>query len=118
MADVSGVYALAADLGSAAGRVGAAAAVVVRRTAAAIEATAKTLAPVDTGYLRGSIGSDITGDGRHGRMTAVIGPTANYGAYVEFGTSRAGPQPYMIPAAAHHEQAYLDALTEAARRVL
>ena len=31
-------------------------------------------------------------------MTAEIGPTASYGVYVEYGTRRMSPQPYMGPA--------------------
>ncbi|MBO0826211.1 MAG: HK97 gp10 family phage protein [Streptosporangiales bacterium] len=74
------------------------------KTAHDIEADAKALCPVDTGYLRSSITADI------GDMDAEIGPTANYGAYVEFGTSRMGPQPYMMPAADRREPELTDAI--------
>ncbi len=40
--------------------------------------------PVDTGRLRQSIVSTVEGN------SAVIGPTASYGAYVEFGTGAHG----------------------------
>lgn len=90
--------ALAADLERAPGRVGARAAQVIRSGAARITRDAKILAPVDTGNLRASIGADITGDGRTGSITAEIGPTADYGVYVELGTSRMAPQPYLFPA--------------------
>lgn len=63
------------------------------KTAHDIEADAKALCPVDTGYLRSSISTDIGG------MEAEIGPTAAYGAFQEFGTSRMAPHPYMMPAA-------------------
>lgn len=87
---------LAADLGKAgAGAVGKAA-IVVRKAATDIERDAKILAPVDTGNLRNSIGAVVRG------LRAEVGPTAEYGVYVEHGTSRMGPQPYMGPAAERH----------------
>jgi HK97 gp10 family phage protein len=101
--DTSGLRSLKVDLGrTATGQVGAKVAAVVRKTAHDIEATAKVLAPVDTGNLRGSISTTITGDGRFGSISAEIGPTASYGIFVETGTSRMGPQPYMNPAADRH----------------
>lgn len=101
---------LAADLNRASGQVGARAARVLRSGAARIEADAKTAAPVDTGNLQASIGTTITGDGRHGSMTAEIGPTAHYGAYVELGTSKMAPQPYLIPAMERNEDSIIQAL--------
>jgi HK97 gp10 family phage protein len=98
-ADVKQIIDLAVDLEKIAGGVGAKTAQVVRKSAADVEAQAKARAAVDTGNLRNSIGSDFTGDGRNSEMYADIGPTADYGAHVEFGTHRMGPQPYMMPAA-------------------
>lgn len=98
MSDFGELRALSIDLAAATGRVGALAAVAIRKTAADIQADAQVLAPVDTGNLRNSIGTDIAGDGRFGVIEAEIGPTADYGAYVEYGTSRMAPQPYMGPA--------------------
>lgn len=89
--DASEVKKLSVDLARAGGRVGARAAGAFRKTAFDIEGTAKNLAAVDTGNLRGSISTDISGDGRFGMMEAEIGPTAEYGAYVEYGT-----QPHVI----------------------
>lgn len=96
--DASELAALGRDLKAGAGRVGAKTAVVVKKAAADIERGAKTRAAVDTGNLRSSISTTITGDGRHGTMTAEIGPTAEYGIFVELGTSRMGPQPFLGPA--------------------
>lgn len=108
---------LAADLDRAGGRVGARAAQVIRAGASRITRDAKILAPVDTGNLRASIGADITGDGRNSAITAEIGPTADYGAYVELGTSRQAPQPYLFPAFDNNvdgiTRALGDAITEA-----
>lgn len=100
--DASDFYQLAARFESAAGRIGAPLSAAVRKTAFDIEADAKVLAPVDTGTLENSISTTITGDGRTGSIDAEIGPTAEYGSFVEYGTSRMGPQPYMAPAAERH----------------
>lgn len=97
---------LSIQMAKASGQVGSKLSAVVRKTAHDIEATAKSLAPVDTGNLRGSITTEITGDGRFGSMSAEIGPTASYGQYVEEGTSRMAPQPYMLPAAERHMPAF------------
>lgn len=103
---------LTAELNTAAGRIGARAAQVVRKTALDIEATAKQLAPVDTGALRASIGTDFEGDGRHSSMSAEIGPTVHYAPHLEYGTARAAPQPFLLPAANRHEQAFVDAMSD------
>lgn len=79
--------------------------VAVRKTALDIEATAKAFCPVDTGNLMNSIGSSPIGEMRAlqpGDMDAEIGPTADYGAYVEFGTARRGPAAFMGPALDRH----------------
>ena len=105
---------LARDLHSAAGRVGRDMANVIRKGAADIQRDAKILAPVDTGNLRNSISTTITGDGRTNRMSAEIGPTANYGIYLEFGTSKMRAQPYLFPATDRHEPAILAAMEQVA----
>lgn len=96
--DVSEVIALSREIAGAGGRVGIKAAAALRKTAYDIEADAKALAPVDTGNLRSSIETRITGDGRTGAMVAEISANAGYSAHVEFGTSTTGPQPFMGPA--------------------
>ena len=69
---------------------------VVKKSALELEGLAKDFCPVDTGYLRSTIGTDLESGGSD--ITAVVGPTADYGAYVEFGTYRMAPQMYMGPA--------------------
>lgn len=102
---------LAADIARAAATTGARAQQVVRKTAYDIERTAKNLVPVDTGNLKSSIGhSDARAVGRSGTLAIEIGPTANYGLFVEQGTSRMAPQPYMGPAADLHEPAFNEAM--------
>jgi HK97 gp10 family phage protein len=67
---------------------------VVAKAAHDIEAHAKGRAPVDTGFLRNSIGSQRVGDA-HWRISA----RAHYAVYVESGTRHMAAQPYMRPAA-------------------
>ena len=93
---------LAVTLAAAGGAVGALVATAVRKTSADIEATSKAFAPVDTGALMGSIGTTIDGDGRTGSIVAEIGPTVDYGEYVERGTSTQGPAAFMGPAFDRH----------------
>lgn len=81
------------DFSAAGVRAVAAASSAIRETAFAIEAKSKMICPVDTGNLRGSISTTT------GHLSAEIGPTAEYGHFVEYGTSRMRPQPYMGPAA-------------------
>lgn len=56
------------------------------------EATAKVLAPVDTGKLRNGIAFTMT-DTTAGELTS----DAEYCAYVEFGTVHMDAQPHMVP---------------------
>lgn len=84
------------------GRVGSAGSKIVRRHTLAVEGTAKILAPVDTGHLKGSISSSFNGDGRSGSMEGAVTAAARYSGYVEHGTSRMAPQPFMAPALAIH----------------
>lgn len=49
-----------------------------------VRADAAANCPVDTGYLRNSIAVQLDGN------SAVIGPSASYGIYVEFGTGSKG----------------------------
>ena len=92
---------LAADLLRAGLEVTAKGSLLLVKTAYDIEADAKAFCPVDTGNLQGSIGSSPIGQSRGlepGDLDAEIGPTAEYGEYVEGGTARQAPQAYMGPA--------------------
>lgn len=117
-ADTSELRLLAVNLHSSAGTVGAKASQAIRKTAHDIESDAKILAAVDTGNLRSSISTSIEGDGRFGSMSAEIGPTADYGAYVEEGTSRMAPQPYMGPAFDRRAPSLEQALGQAGEDIL
>lgn len=66
----------------------------VKRTAFAVEADGKRRAPVRTGRLRGSIHTEFPSE-----TSAVVGPSVEYGIYVEFGSRGRGARPFMRPAA-------------------
>jgi HK97 gp10 family phage protein len=67
---------------------------VIAKHAYDLEALAKGLSPVLTGTLRRSIHTVLS----EGGLRAVIGPSVDYGKYVEFGTRRMAARPYMRPA--------------------
>lgn len=116
--DVSELQALERDLEKGSAKITELAELVVKKSASDIEADAKINAPVDTGNLKNSIGSDIDG------LSAEIGPTAEYAGYVEYGTSnedetvRMAAQPYMGPAFEKHEPAFVEALGKVGEAIL
>lgn len=103
-ADFSEVRELAVDLGVSGVLASRKVQQILSKTAHDIESTAKQLAAVDTGTMRNSIGVDIR------PLQATVGPTVNYAPYVEFGTSRQAPQPFMGPALDRHSHAFYAAL--------
>ncbi len=68
----------------------------VREGALLIENSAKENSPVRTGNLRRSIHTEVSES--PDEITATVGPSADYGIYVEFGTRKMAAQPYMRPA--------------------
>jgi HK97 gp10 family phage protein len=83
----------------------------LRATAFQVEGIAKGGSPVLTGANRNSIYTK-TSKGNHGtpgdmgdilpnvsQGEAVVGPSMEYSAFLEFGTSRMAPRPYLTPAA-------------------
>lgn len=103
---------LSADLTAAGRQVGNRAREVVRKTAYDIERDAKAFVPVDTGNLKSSIGHSDLRIENTGTISAEIGPTANYGLFVEAGTSRHAPQAYMGPAADRHAPSFAEAMAQ------
>ena len=85
---------------------------VVRAAAFLCQRVAAQRVPVDTGFLRSSItvGRADGGSLRPGDLSAQVGPEAKYGGYVEYGTSRAGAQPYMTPASEQAGQWFTEAM--------
>lgn len=57
---------------------------------------------VDTGRLRNSVTHQL----RESEMAVYIGTNVEYGPYVELGTERGKPKPYLVPAARDHEGEY------------
>lgn len=109
--DASEIARLGEDFRQVSRASGKAAREVVRKTARDITGTAKSLAPVDTGHLKASIGHSDLRLPAQGVIEAEIGPTADYGIFLEIGTSRMAPQPYMAPAAERHEPAFVKAMS-------
>ena len=130
--DYSDVVGLAADLHAVPGRILPLAKIVARKTGYDTVSDAQVNAPVDTGLLASSISVDFDGDG----LGWTAGPTVEYGAYLEYGTSgpypipnafgRDGfvmhpgisPQPYMGPAFDGQVVSAENAIGQAAMQVL
>jgi HK97 gp10 family phage protein len=110
--DTSELAALAAELAGAPGRAQAGALIHNRLSAGRVEATAKSLVPVETGLLRGSITADVSG------LIAEIGTDVPYAGFVEYGTSRMAPQPYMGPAGDRHEPDYASGAADVGERAV
>lgn len=113
--DTSELNAIAVQLGAAGPAALPLARAAVQKSSADIKRDGKLFAPVDTGFLRNSITyetqvSDAAAEGE-------IGPTASYGAYVEFGTSRMAPRAYMGPAFDRHAGEFEQAIQWIANQV-
>lgn len=89
--------------------------VAIQKTAADIKADAQAFAPVDTGNLKSSITYETKS--LASSVSAEIGPTAAYGHYVEYGTSRMAPHAYMGPAFDRHAHMFEQALGQIADRI-
>ena len=77
------------------------------------ETYAKQRTPVRTGNLRNSI-THIVEDGKE--KAAVIGTNVEYAPFVELGTVKQQPKPYLRPAIEDHIAEYRDILENEARR--
>jgi len=104
------VVALQHRLNTSAAQVRARAAVVVRAAGLMVERDAKVACPVDTGYLRSSISSRMSGNATTAR--AEVSAAANYAIWVEHGTSRMAPQPFLLPAFERNKQPFIEALRQ------
>lgn len=105
-----GLRKYAAELVSESKSLRARASTVVRKVAFDTEATAKRLAPVDTGNLRSSIITQVSGDG----LTAGVVATASYAHWVEHGTTQMAPQPFMGPATEENASLFYEAMSRLA----
>lgn len=115
--DVSDINTLAASFDRGSKTIGQLAQVVVRKTAVDVTADAKALAPVDTGNERSSIGwSDLRTVGQSGVLEVEVGPTANYGVFLELGTSKMAPRAHLGPALDRRTPAFVQAMEQVAER--
>lgn len=102
---------LATWLGQQADGVGARMGVATQKTVQDTVNLARAQAPVDTGNLRAGIhgNTEIGAQSVSGIVTA----SAHYATYVENGTSRMAPQPFMRPAQEATTPAWLQAIAQA-----
>ena len=84
----------------------------VRMAAEAIEEGAKARAPIDSGELRDSIHSEKQADSSY--LVIAGDKDAFYAHFVEYGTSKNSPHPFLLPAA----EAERDNINARARRAL
>lgn len=129
--DAHEVFELAADIERNAAMVPAKARLVTSKWGHDVQAAAQVNAPVVTGTLMGSISTDITDDG----LGFEVGPTAEYGGYVEEGTAPhpipdafgwgitvmhpgTSPEPYLAPAFDANMDSGLAAFGELASQIL
>ena len=78
-----------------------------------MEAHAKSIVPVRTGYLRSTIHFRPEGP-----FTFTFEATAPYASFVEFGTYRMNPRPYLRPALERFRYELQRAVERAVREVL
>lgn len=81
----------------------------VKRTALNVQRRARETVPVDTGRLRNSIAVEEL----EGGLDAAIGTNVEYAPYVEFGTNRTRPKPYLLPAMESERGPFRDRLNKA-----
>lgn len=84
----------------------------LQKGALRVEADAKTNCPVKTGNLRASLTSAVKG------KEAAIGTNTNYAPYVELGTNKMKPQPYLYPALAANKDKIVKDIVEEIERGL
>lgn len=114
--DLSEVNQLAVDLHAAPPKAAELVKVVMQKGMADVKRDAKIFAPVDTGFLRGS----ITGETKASSDSVefVVGPTASYGHYVELGTEQNAPAAYLGPSFDRNAALIERALSMVAEKVL
>lgn len=80
---------------------------IIAAGADAVCESAKSICPVDTGELQSSISVYTEGD------RAEISANTDYASYVEFGTSKMAPQPYLVPSLIGNSGTVLSAMSDA-----
>ena len=77
-----------------------------------VEGAAKTLSPVDTGNLRGSITHEVNPD------HAKVGTNVEYAPYLEYGTVKMAAQPYLRPGLDNNRAAVNKIISETYRAAI
>lgn len=80
---------------------------VIEAAGNAVADSARSVCPVRTGALRNSI--EVTREGSCARVSA----NTDYAAYVEFGTSKMAPEPYLVPSLIENADAIESAIANA-----
>lgn len=92
----------------------------VNKGARTIAATAQANVVEDTGGLRDSIHVEPASSG-HGEIAyrVIASPTTKpmYGSFVEFGTRKSAPKPFLTPAYERHKRDVESAIDEAIERL-
>lgn len=94
----------------------------VRKNGADLQTKAQKNAPVGTpqstgipGYVGGKLKQSVELDITDGGLTAEVEPTADYAAYVEYGTRFMEAQPYLKPAYDEQKKKFVKDLNELVR---
>jgi HK97 gp10 family phage protein len=85
---------------------------IVQETIFAIETGAKIKCPVDTGALRASIQSEMTGE-----TAGQVATNIEYSKFVEYGTSRMAAQPWLTPAAEYERRHFMKKMQDLESRL-
>ena len=95
---------------------------VVRKNGADLQTKAQKSAPVGTpqstgipGYVGGTLKRSVELDITDGGLTVEVEPTADYAAYVEYGTRFMEAQPYLKPAYDEQKKKFVKDLNELVR---
>lgn len=112
--DFSQFYKLSKDLSKYGDEVQAEVVEKVKQITLRTEADAKSNAPVDSGRLRNSIQSVIKTDSSGVSGEVIV--NAEYGAFVEYGTSKQKAQPFLTPAFNKNQNIFLNELLKTLKR--
>ena len=85
---------------------------IVQETILGIETQAKIKVPVDTGALRASIQSEMTGE-----TSGMVSTNLEYSVFQEYGTVFQAGTPYMTPAAEAERRHYMRKMTDLESRL-
>ncbi len=108
--DVHELNQLIVDLTAAPAEVRDGTILAVRKVSEDIKRDAMIFAPYEFGFLKGSITRETTI--RVADVEAEIGPTAEYGVHLEFGTENMAPHAFMGPAFDRNAWALDEALAQ------